>query len=107
MKILFDHGTPAPLRHALRGHVVTTAYEKGWAQLENGDLLEAADKLFDVFVTTDKNLRHQQNLSERRIAILVLPTANWPRLREQLTSIVNAVEGLTPGSLIELDSEQG
>jgi hypothetical protein len=62
MKVLFDQGTPAPLRHALVGHSVSTAYEMGWAKLENGDLLNAADASFDVFVTTDQNLRYQQNL---------------------------------------------
>jgi hypothetical protein len=62
MKILFDQGTPAPLRHTLAGHAVSTAYEMGWARLENGDLLDVAESSFDAFVTTDPNLRHQQNL---------------------------------------------
>ncbi len=76
MRILFDQGTPAPLRHALTGHSVSTAYEKGWDQLGNGDLLNAAEAAFDVFVTTDQNLRFQQNLTGRRLAILVLPTTS-------------------------------
>ena len=71
MKILFDHGTPAPLRLRLAGHEISTAYEMGWARLSNGDLLAAAEKAFDVFITTDQNLRYQQNLAGRRLAILV------------------------------------
>jgi len=75
MRILFDQGTPAPLRNALTPHIVETAYEKGWSNLSNGDLLNAAENnLFDLFVTTDQNLRYQQNLSGRKLAILVLPT---------------------------------
>ena len=63
MKIFFDQGTPAPLRHALKEHTVSTAYEKGWGDLDNGKLLAAAEAEFDVLVTTDKNLRYQQRLA--------------------------------------------
>jgi hypothetical protein len=64
MRILFDHGTPAPLRRALTAHTVSTAYEMGWAELDNGALLAAAERDFDALVTTDRNLRYQQNLSD-------------------------------------------
>jgi len=67
MKILFDQGTLAPLRKILVPHSVSTAFEMGWAELANGDLLETAEKVFDAFITTDKNLRYQQNLSGRRL----------------------------------------
>jgi predicted nuclease of predicted toxin-antitoxin system len=77
MKVLFDQGTPAPLRRALKGHVVSTAYEKSWGELDNGKLLAAAEVEFDVLVTTDKNLQYQQALASRRLAILILPTTNW------------------------------
>lgn len=80
MRILFDQGTPAPLRDHLPGHSVATAYEKGWSALQNGELLAKAEAAFDVLVTTDRNLHHQQNLAGRKIAILVLPTTSWPRL---------------------------
>jgi hypothetical protein len=54
MKVLFDQGTPVPLRRALTGHRVVTVYEQGWSTLVNGRLLEAAEaQSFDVFVTTD------------------------------------------------------
>jgi hypothetical protein len=93
MRVLFDQGTPAPLRHALTAHVVSTAYEMGWSALSNGDLLDAAEAQFDAFVTTDQNLRYQQKLAGRRLAILVLPYASWPKLQGHLASIVPAVDG--------------
>jgi len=64
MKILFDQGAPVPLRARLVGHAVTTASEKGWADLDNGRLLAAAEAEFDVLITTDQNLRYQQNLTD-------------------------------------------
>lgn len=101
MRILLDHGTPAPLRRALADHQVATAYEKGWAKLTNGELLAAAEASFDVLVTTDQSLRYQQNLSERRLAILVLPTTSWPRLEQHAAAIADAVTALRPGELCE------
>lgn len=77
MRVLFDQGTPVPLRDHLRGHEVITAFEAEWSDLSNGELLARADAQFDVFVTTDRQLRYQQNLDRRTIAILVLPYANW------------------------------
>jgi len=73
MKILFDQGTPVPLRKYLTEHSVTTAYEEGWSNLSNGDLLKSAEgKGYQIFVTTDRNLRYQQNLSDRQMAIVAL-----------------------------------
>ena len=70
MRVLFDQGTPEPLRHLLTQHEVATAYERGWARLKNGELLDAAEKDdYAVLVTTDSNLKHQQNLQLRRIVI--------------------------------------
>lgn len=71
--MLFDQGTPVPLRNALPGHEVSTAYELGWSTLKNGELLRMAEERgFEVLVTTDTNLRYQQDLTHRRIAIVVL-----------------------------------
>jgi hypothetical protein len=103
MKILFDHGTPAPLRRQLAGHEISTAYEMGWAKLNNGDLLAAAEKSFDAFVTTDQNLCYQQNLTGRRLAILVLPTTSWPEIQKHTDKISDAVVALKPGDFVELD----
>jgi len=103
MRILFDQGTPAPLRHALAGHSVETAYERGWSNLSNGALLNAAeDASFDLFVTTDQNLRYQQDLAGRRLAILVLPTTRWPIIQRHVPEIVAAVGAIQPGEFCEL-----
>lgn len=103
MKILFDQGTPAPLRRALVGHAVETAHERGWSVLENGDLLSSAERAgFDVFITTDANLVHQQNLSIRTISIVVLSTTSWPRIQRSLARIRAVVGSATPGRTIEI-----
>ena len=102
MRILFDQGTPAPLREHLPGRSVETAYEKGWSALRNGELLAKAEATFDLLITTDRNLRHQQNLAGRRIAILVLRTTSWPRLQKITPEIAAAVDSLKPGQYIEI-----
>ena len=103
MRILFDQGTPVPLRPLLVGHDVSTAYECGWSTLKNGELLAAADlEGFEVLVTTDKNLKYQQNLASRSIAILVLGTTSWPRIRAAAESIVAAVATAAPGTYAEI-----
>ena len=96
MKILFDQGTPAPLRHALPGHAVSTAYEMGWSSLTNGDLLDAAERRFDVLVTTDQNLPDQQNLTGRRLAVQILPTTSWPMLKVRVRDIAAALARIEP-----------
>ena len=104
MKILFDQGTPAPLRHALTGHSVTTAYEKGWDKLQNGDLIRVAESEgFHALITTDQNLKHQQNPRGRTLAILVLPTTSWPNIQRHLEKVSAAVNLLKPGDYRELD----
>ena len=90
MRILFDQGTPVPLRRCLNGHVVATAYELGWSTVTNGDLIRLAEQEgYELLITTDTNLRYQQNLRGRSIAILVLTTTSWPRIR-QVTSVIQA-----------------
>jgi hypothetical protein len=104
MLILFDHSTPAPLRDALRGHVVVEAVERGWERLANGVLLDAAEGAgFELFVTADKNIRYQQNLAARTIAIVVLGNAQWPVLRRYVERVVSAVNASTPGSFAEIE----
>lgn len=102
MRVLFDQGTPVPLRRVLSGHTVSTAFEMGWAQLSNGELLNAAEAAFDVLITTDQNLRYQQNLTGRRLAILVLPTTSWPIIQTHSGEVVAAVDELHSGEFREL-----
>ena len=104
MRVLFDQGTPAPLRQFLQGHTVSTAAQKGCHQLQNGELLNAAGAAgFDVLVTTDRNLRYQQNLGARDIAIVVLSTPRWPVVQLHTEKITRAVNAATPGSYAEVD----
>ena len=97
MRILFDQGTPVPLRDHLSGHQVETAYELGWSRLTNGELLASAEGRFDVLVTTDRNLQYQQSLAGRKLAVLVLPTTSWPKLQTQVQTIISALASLQPG----------
>jgi hypothetical protein len=102
MRILFDQGRLAPLRRELVGHDVKTAFETGWSELTNGALLRMGEAQFDAFITTDKNLGHQQNLSGMRLAILVLPTTSWPRIQQHIPEVVAAANALKPGDFVEL-----
>lgn len=100
MRILFDQGTPVPLRSCLRGHDVATAYEKGWATLRNGELLDAAEaEGFEIFVTTDQNLRYQQNLSTRKLAVVVLSTTSWLRIKQEAALVESVVNNAIVGQV--------
>lgn len=93
MRILFDQGVPVPLRRYLTGFEVSTAYEKGWATLRNGNLLDAAEtEGFDVFLTTDQNLRYEQNLSDRSIALVILSTTSWPRIKLATNDVLAVIQ---------------
>jgi hypothetical protein len=99
MRILFDQATPVPLRAHLAGHDVRTAAQQGWDTLKNGELLAVAEaEGFDVLLTTDKNLRYQQNLSDRRIAVVVLGLQQWPSLLPYAWRVAEAIQSVTPGS---------
>jgi hypothetical protein len=104
MRILFDHGAPAPLIPFLTGHRVTKAKVAGWERLANGALLDAAEAAgFELLLTADKNLRYQQNLTGRTISIVVLGNAQWPVLRRYVERVVAAVNAATPGSFSEIE----
>jgi len=104
MLILFDQGTPVPIRRFLTGHKVETTVQRGWDTLKNGDLLRAAqDAGFEVLVTPDKNIRYQQNLKAFAIAIVVLGNPQWPALRKHVDRVVAAVASAKPGECIEVE----
>lgn len=104
MLVLFDHGAPSGLARKLPGHSIVFAKSRGWDQLANGDLLKCAeDAGFNVLLTMDGNLRYQQNLQDRRIAIVVLTgTTKWSRVRTQCERIASVVGAATPGSYAEV-----
>lgn len=104
MKILFDQGTPVPPRRHLHPHNVDTTAECGWSTLLNGELIARAEKdHYEIFVTTDQNLKYQQNLSARAIRILVLKSTSWPRISKRIAAIREAVESLPRGGYAEID----
>ena len=93
-----------PLRQFLPNHEVATAYERGWARLKNGELLGAAEgNGFEVLVTTDSNLKYQQNLKSRRIAVVVLTTTSWPRIQKAIMKVVRAVDAAIEWNYTEVD----
>lgn len=103
MRILFDNGTPRGVAAALTQHNVEEARSRGWDSLQNGELLDAAEGAgFDVLLTTDRNIRYQQNLTRRRIAVVVLSTGRWRLVRLQLEAIAAAIADVKPGRLVEV-----
>jgi hypothetical protein len=108
MLILFDHVTPAGIARFLAGHTVIQAKERGWDRLGNGELLTAAEEAgFDVFVTADKNIRYQQKLEGRHIALVILNTPQWPVVKLHIDKIVAAVNAATPGGYFEVEIVEG
>ena len=113
MLILFDNNVPRGLTRALHAHTVIESRERGWHLesrergwhlLKNGELLTAAeDAAFDVFITSDKNIRYQQDLTNRKLALVVLSQGRWRLVRQRLGAIAAAVEAATPGSYTEVE----
>lgn len=103
MRVLLDQGTPVPLRKHLAGHQVATTFELGWSKLKNGELLQKAEENgFSVLITTDQNLRYQQNLTGRKIAIVVLATTSWPRIEHAIENVTKAVDAAVPCGYVEV-----
>ena len=102
MKVLFDVNVPRPLRRHLPGHQVVTSQERNWAELKNGDLIAAAESEFDVLLTADQNLKYQQNLAGRKIAVIVLPTNYMPTVLELAPHIRAALDRIKPGDYVEI-----
>ncbi len=103
MKVLFDQNTPRPLARFLAGHEVVRAVELGWQQLSNGELISSAEAHgFDVMITADRNLRYQQNLAGRMLAIVVLPSGRWPEVKPYASAIIQAIDSARPGGYAEI-----
>lgn len=103
MKVLFDQGTPAPLRHHLAEHSIDTAFEMGWSNLRNGELLDRAEEgNYELLITTDQQLRHQQNFATRQLAVLVLLTTSWPRIQSKVPKIKEVISRMQPSDYREV-----
>ena len=96
MRILLDECVPSPMRHLLSNHSCTTVQARGWSGIKNGDLLQRAEGEFDLFITSDQNIRYQQNLAGRGIAILELSTNDIGRIQSAGTLIDDAAEEIRP-----------
>jgi hypothetical protein len=109
MKIILDESTPQKLRLLIDcRHSVVTTWFQGWSGLKNGALLTAAEEAgFDLFITADQELSYQQNLTRRRIAVLVLSTNNWAVIKEQIAEISAAIDATAPGSFVFVDIGHG
>ena len=93
MRVLFDHGTPRGIARSLQNHT-----------LSNGELLKAAEEAgFDVLLTTDENLRHQQHHEGRKLAIVVLGNSRWSLVRRRLDQIASAINAAKPGTYTLVD----
>lgn len=104
MKVLFDNGTPKPIARRLTRHAVSFARRIGWHELKNGDLIEKAEQAsYEVLLTTDKNIRYQQNLAGRKIALVVLGNSQWPVVRDYLERVAEAIDSCKPGSYCEVE----
>lgn len=100
LRILLDENVPVGLVSRLTGHKVRHVRDERWRGVSNGALLSAAESAgFGILITADQNLRFQQNLAGRALAIIVLSTNNWPRIRRDLPALGRAVDRVTPGDV--------
>ena len=102
MKILLDESVPRLLKLRLPHLDISTVQEMGWAGVRNGELLRRAEEQFDIFVTADQNLRYQQNLSGRTIAILVLPSNQVPLVAQLVPAVEALLTTIQPGTVVDV-----
>lgn len=103
MRVIFDENVPRPLQQFLPKHNIVCLQELGWSGIANGELVRRVDGVYDVLVLADKNLRYQQNLSERQIALVELPTNRWPILKDIAPRITAAVDQALPGTYTTIE----
>lgn len=102
-RILLDESVPIALRRLLTGHDAKSVIYMGWSALKNGDLIAQAEaEGFEVMVTADQNIRYQQNITKRRLSLIVLDTNHWPTIRENYQRVLEAVEACAAGGFIEV-----
>ena len=104
MKILVDECLPSYLKSLFPDYSAETVQGAGWAALKNGPLLKLAEGAFDVFLTSDQNLRYQQNLKGRKIAIILFPSNRLAVVQEYEAKLRQALSKIQPGDFVELKS---
>jgi predicted nuclease of predicted toxin-antitoxin system len=102
MKILLDECTPVILKRRLTDFEITTVQELGWAGIKNGELLSRAEQHYEVFITTDKNLRYQQNLADKQLAIIELPTNEVPIVDALAPAVAQVLVKIRPGDFVAI-----
>ena len=103
MRVLFGQGTLVLLPQSQTNHEIAAAFGRGWSQLENGQLLEVAEREgFDVLVSTDRDLPYQQNLSAKDIALIILSTTSWPRIQRALPQVGEAADRAATRNYVEV-----
>ena len=103
MNILLDECVPWPMHQLLLGHSCTTAQKEGWGGKKNGELLRLAETRFELFITSDQNIRYQQNLAGFQIAILELSTNDLRRIQAAAALICSAIDTIRAGQFHHLD----
>ena len=106
MKILLDECTPHVLKRLLTGFEITTVQDQGWSGITNGALLQLAEQEFDILITSDQNLKYQQNLANRPLAIIQLPTNKVPLVIELAYKVQSAVNRIGAGDFIEIQFDE-
>lgn len=102
MKIILDESVPQKLRLLIEDHTVATVWFQGWSGSKNGALLAVAEEAgFDLFITADQEIIYQQNLTGRKMALVVLSTNNWDFIRAGIAQIT-AIDRVAPGSYGEV-----
>ena len=102
MKVLIDESLPRYLKRMMPDHEAQTVPERGWAGIQNGELLQLAENEFEVFLTADKNLRYQQNLKDRRLAIIEFPSNKLSVVKSLEAELHDLLVQATPGSYLTL-----
>jgi hypothetical protein len=102
LKVLVDESAPRLIKKRLPDFSIDTVQEMGWSGLTNGELLKVAEEQFDVFVTADKNIRHQQNLTGKKLAVVVLPSNQVPVVARLIPAIERSLKTIKPGILVEI-----
>ncbi len=102
MKILLDECVPWPIQDLLTSHDCTSAQQRGWGGIKNGELLRRAAGEFDLFITSDQNIGYQQNQAQAQIAILELSSNDFRQLRTAITSIKSTITTIRPGEFRRL-----